>query len=858
MVIITGEDACAFVKDDVTEAQVDQLSRDELVVLGEYLGFLDMASLNKSSLQNKVKFELFETLPPISDETPLDSRICGDHNGASNISGSEVQSSARATVPPGFTVAQYLELKRLEFEHEYKMAQLKATSNYQSSINSNFVAQYDRYSIKMLPPFVEKDVSEFFTLFEEIASGRKWPKSDWTFIIQPVLLGKARTAFVAATPAIRKDYDSLKKVILDAYQLRPEGYRQKFRKLHQQISQTHIEFMCEMTSIFDKWLQSKGVTDFDSLRALILVENFLWKIDPSVAMYIKEHKMDKLEEVAIFADDYILNVSPYRRKPHYMNQPREPQSPNKSNTNAKFSENFQFETIKPRETETASTNQNFTRGNKQRSDDGCSYCGKRGHTAPICWKKQKDERSQAKPVNLAYPLSETPKTEAPREGTGLGQDEIEYVKVGGKVVPKLVLSNCSPDNPLPEFESFLADASVKINNKVFPVKLYRDTGAFQSVMFNPTGQKLNPSKYVLVGCVHRCEKPTPLVDVELQFGPFSGVKSVGLLEYQPLPGIDFLLGNDIAGGKIATNPVVSVSPVVESSTRKLEQKFPETFPVCAVTRSIARARLTKPTNPDTPDVSSGPLSDSVGTVDAICDAGEKSTVEDEVSLDLNVLFDLPGGAIPHNKELLGATQLTNLQRKDPECSSLLEKAVSEEESKKELKECFFMRRDILHRRWKPSDLPADDGAWDVEQVVVPKELREEILNIAHSSTLSGHMGPASQPAPVPVVPRDPVKPYRASSRLFHSLVLPLLIVRTEGVLVGLNMVYGHNSKFAKARLGKRESVKVWWCLAVVLGVVVTGDYSEALPFIGKLTRIPQVSGLIPPSNPFRDCCWGES
>ncbi|KAK3893483.1 hypothetical protein Pcinc_002702 [Petrolisthes cinctipes] len=128
----------------------------------------------------------------------------------------------------------------------------------------------------------------------------------------------------------------------------------------------------------------------------------------------------------------------------------------------------------------------------------------------------------------------------------------------------------------------------------------------------------------------RCEKPTPLVDVELQFGPFSGVKSVGLLEYQPLPGINFLLGNDIA-------------------------------------------------------------------------RGEKSTVEDEASLDLNVLFDLPDGTIPlNNKELQGAKQLTNLQRKDPECSRLMEKAVSEEESKKELKECFFTRGDILYRRWKPS------------------------------------------------------------------------------------------------------------------------------------------------------------
>ena len=44
------------------------------------------------------------------------------------------------------------------------------------------------------------------------------------------------------------------------------------------------------------------------------------------------------------------------------------------------------------------------------------------------------------------------------------------------------------------------------------------------------------------------------------------------------------------------------------------------------------------------------------------------------------------------------------------------------------------------RKWRPSDVPADDE-WAVHhQIVVPKSYLHEILSIAHESPMSGHLG----------------------------------------------------------------------------------------------------------------------
>lgn len=54
----------------------------------------------------------------------------------------------------------------------------------------------------------------------------------------------------------------------------PEAYRHRFRSHKKTASQTFVEFAREKGVLFDKWCISSNVTDFKTLRELLLLEEF--------------------------------------------------------------------------------------------------------------------------------------------------------------------------------------------------------------------------------------------------------------------------------------------------------------------------------------------------------------------------------------------------------------------------------------------------------------------------------------------------------------------------------------------------------------------------------------------------------
>lgn len=84
-----------------------------------------------------------------------------------------------------------------------------------------------------------------------------------------------------------------------------------------------------------------------------------------------------------------------------------------------------------------------------------------------------------------------------------------------------------------------------------------------------------------VGMVNVC---APLHRVHLQCPLRIGWFDIAVLPALPVAGIDFLLGNDIAGGQVKPAPVIVDTPVIaEAATGS--QVSPEVFPTCAVTRA---------------------------------------------------------------------------------------------------------------------------------------------------------------------------------------------------------------------------------------------------------------------------------
>uniref|UniRef100_UPI00358F77FE calponin homology domain-containing protein DDB_G0272472-like n=1 Tax=Myxine glutinosa TaxID=7769 RepID=UPI00358F77FE len=177
--------------------------------------------------------------------------------------------------------------------------------------------------VRLVPPFSEKEVAKFFPHFEKVARQLNWPEEAWTILVQSVLVGKAQEIYSALPMDQCADYEVLKKHILKAYELVPEAYRQKFRNARKRESETHVEFARVKENMFDRWCESKGVgKDFETLRDLILVEEFQQCVHEDIKVYLQEKKVPKLWDAATMADDYALT---HRIGVHEPNSP--PRSP---------------------------------------------------------------------------------------------------------------------------------------------------------------------------------------------------------------------------------------------------------------------------------------------------------------------------------------------------------------------------------------------------------------------------------------------------------------------------------------------------------------------------------------------------
>ena len=96
-------------------------------------------------------------------------------------------------------------------------------------------------------------------------------------------------------------------------------------------------------------------------------------------------------------------------------------------------------------------------------------------------------------------------------------------------------------------------------------------------------------------------------------------------------------------------------------------------------------------------------------------------------------------SIDHGHDTLSKSQLIQEQQTDPEISKLIFRALSENEIS-QVPMCYYIKNGILMRKWRPSDVPADDEWAVYHQIVVPKSYHHEILSIAHESPMSGHLG----------------------------------------------------------------------------------------------------------------------
>ena len=542
MAVLTSEqDVEPFLNRETVVSDLPNLRKDELLLISDYFE-LNFTRANKkadilAAVQDKLGVGQAEEADPGKPPTPVAEGLEESMQEVDvqleklklQLELGKLEASSREK-ELAFTSARderQREERERDRQHELELARLGISSTRSEQGTHFNVCKY----IKLVPRFNEKEVSKFFESFEKVASQLKWPKDYWAIMLQAVLTGKAQVAYSSMSAEESASYDKVKQAILKAYELVPEAYRQKFRDLRKIQGQTYMDFAKQKERLFEEWCKSKDVSEFDSLRELLLLEEFKNCVPLEIKTHLEEVQVESLGNAAKFADEYILTHKNFGKSNH-----KKPSFQKKSSS------------------------KDDSTSDSDKKEITCFQCGKKGHVKANCSKFKGSSVMNTMLVNTREKLCSV-------------QDRLDSLK---------------GSSTLEEFKPFLSEGRVQLlgtNGGPVRVAMLRDTGAAQSLIVEaslPADFKVT-DECVLIGGFPDSLVTCPLLQVYLDSELIKGYFKVAIVQSLPIEGVDMILANDIAKGRVVTEPLLVSKPRIE--VRRFDLDGNDPVPVNVVTRA---------------------------------------------------------------------------------------------------------------------------------------------------------------------------------------------------------------------------------------------------------------------------------
>ena len=431
-----------------------------------------------------------------------------------------------------------------------------------------------------VPKFRENAVEDFFVSFEKMADRLKWPTEYWTALLQHVLVGKGLEVFNQLGIAESANFEYVKEAILKAYQKVPEAYRQKFRNYTKASSQTYTEFAHAKQRFFDQWCHAMKVQqDFERLRQIILIEEFKESVNFNLRVYIDERAPTNLNEAAHLADEYaLIHQSQFHSKSHSNSSKSSDNSSSSCQSNGSDVE--KQTSVSPSvdsKQNSSSKSSSSTPQSFVSSSVTCNYCKGQGHVVSECLKLQRKHGQQSyesQPKGFVGHVVSVIQS-APIRVPTVSDDSVSAVEVIEKPlsVDGVAMGNLEP---------FVSDGFVSLSSDFVhatPIRILRDTGASHSLLLVDvlpfSSSSYSGTNVLIMGVDSDDFVSVPLHNIHLLSRLVSGPVTVGVRSSLPHKGIQFILGNDLAGEKVIADPYLPTRSCVDQpvdSVDPVEQK----------------------------------------------------------------------------------------------------------------------------------------------------------------------------------------------------------------------------------------------------------------------------------------------
>ena len=294
----------------------------------------------------------------------------------------------------------------------------------------------------MLPRFKESEgsIDAYLVRFERYASNEGWNRDCYALYLSALLEGTALEVYHRLSDHEANDYDALKEALLRKYSLTVEDFRKKFYFSKKSVSETASQFFSRLEHFFSQWIALSTIDlNFDSLKELILGEQFLHSCPRDLALFIRERTPTNVSEMMKLTTVYTDS-----RAASGMKEDKIMASPPMSKP--------------PDRTSNPGNGQNVFSPRMSREPMRCFLCNEIGHKAQQC----REGRPRVNP----------PSTSA-RSGKGV-------VFAGACLTFPVNILNCSKDGDVIACGSVTGSGmNLPVVNGVFersPVKVLRDTG----------------------------------------------------------------------------------------------------------------------------------------------------------------------------------------------------------------------------------------------------------------------------------------------------------------------------------------------------------------------------------------------
>ena len=507
-------------------------------------------------------------------------------------------------------------------------------------------------------------------------------KERWAFRLAPQLVGKAQQAYAGMSVADAGDYEKLKAAVLRRYDITEESYRQRFRSATLKDGESVTESLARIEDLAGKWM--KSAKSRDEVVDLVLMEQLLTMLPENVRLFVKERKPKTSAEASKLADDYIV-----ARKEDATNakgrDSEEKQNPEKRSSAPRWNKGrrngYQPRDGRQGQVKTEPEKTTPKRPRKDLRNLECFNCHERGHYAFQCPKDAHFCKVSRETEEVAHSVN------VKRKGV-----------VEGTPVERILL----------------------------------DTGCSKTLV----RQDLIPKKKILDGeavtirCAHGDTVLYPVAQVQ-----------VVVDGSETLP-MDVLLGKDVPefyellNGACSQGRSQDDAMVVMTRAQRRKQKEEE--------EEIHRKEMKSGAKSTRIDEWMQTFADEVfeGGRERVKQTRSQKRQQrrahaEEITADLEETVDTDQSQVTALHPLdISAGELKVLQAADTTLDSVRKEADGNPGDSSEVG--YFWKDGLLFRKWIPRGYEEQDMA--VEQLVLPMQCRNTVLQLAHDIPLSGHLG----------------------------------------------------------------------------------------------------------------------